>query len=417
MQVEVVTIGTELLAGEIVDTNAAWLMARFEDLGLRVHCHQTVPDEEATIAEALEVAAGRATLLVLTGGLGPTDDDRTAEAVARWAGVETVLHPEAEALVRAALARFGATVTERQLRQARLPRGARPLSNPKGTAPGFHLRRRDRDLFVLPGPPEELRPMAEAHLLPWVRARRAGAHYATEVLRCYGRGESVLSDLVAGSGIDLTGIELGWRFSFPEVLLRVRAEAETEEGARARLEEALGALEQALSPWCYARGEQSLAAVVGGLLREAERTLAFAESCTGGLLSTLVTDVPGASAYFLGAVVSYANEVKAEVLGVDASILRTHGAVSPECARAMARGARARLGADLAVAVTGIAGPSGGTKEKPVGLVHFALADAEGVVHKRRIFPGDRAQVRRAAAYFGLDLVRRRLTGRLEVRG
>lgn len=409
--VEVIVIGNELLSGAVVDTNSAWLFARLYERGIRARRKTLVLDEKGDIVSALREAASRARLVVCSGGLGPTADDITAAAGAEAASVPVVLDPEAKRLVTEAVRARGAEVSAYQLEQARVPEGARILPNPRGTAPGFALQLGACTAFFLPGPPREFQAMAEAWVLPFAGAEGlAGGSFAAETLRLFGLGESRVAEIVETSGADLEGVEVGYRVAFPEVHLRLRASGATGEAARARVEAAAAGLEAAFGPVAFARNETSFPACLGALLAGAGATLALAESCTGGLASALLTDVPGSSRYLLLSAVTYANEMKTRVLGVPAEVLATEGAVSEACARAMAEGALSVSGADHAVSITGIAGPEGGSEEKPVGTVCFALAGAgRDTVATRQHFFGDRGRVRRRAAFFALDLVRRRL--------
>lgn len=416
MKVEILTIGNELLSGVIVDTNGAWLSARLYARGVLVERNVTVLDELDAVAGALTAARDRGVdLVVACGGLGPTEDDLTAEAAAKAAGVAFEEHPEARALIEDRFARMGRTPTPRQFRQAQLPAGCRVIPNAHGTAPAFSVQLGKTTAFFLPGPPREFRPLVEAEILPFVDARTPDRHFASATVRTFGRFESDLADDVNASGVDLTGVELGYRLFFPEIHLRLRAGGATAEAARSRCEAAAAGLEAALGDYAFGREDDDFAALVGRRLVDAGKTVALAESCTGGLAGKLLTDVAGSSRYLLLSAVTYANEMKTKLLGVPEALLATDGAVSEACARAMAEGALKLSGADLAVSITGIAGPDGGTPDKPVGTVHFALAErGRPTVAKLRRAPGDRAQIRLASAYFALDLLRRRLEGRLE---
>ena len=411
--VELIVIGNELLSGVVVDTNSAWLLGRLYDRGILATRKTLVLDERADIAQVLRDAAGRSRVVVCCGGLGPTADDLTAEAAAMAAGVEVVQRAEARWLVTDAVRQRGMNVSPRQLKQARLPLGSRILPNPKGTAPGFALQMGACTAFFLPGPPVEFKAMAEAEVLPFIDAEGIGeGAWASETVRTFGLPESRLADAVEASGVDLQGIELGYQLDYPEALLRLRVPGESAHDARRRCEAAAAGLEAALAPFAFARGAEALPVHLGAKLVEAGKTLALAESCTGGMAASLLTDVPGASRYLLLSAVTYANEMKTALLGVPAEVIAAEGAVSEACARAMAEGALARSGADYAVAITGVAGPEGGTDAKPVGTVHFALAERDretAASHQR--FTGGRDKIRRRSAFFALDLVRRRLAG------
>jgi nicotinamide-nucleotide amidase len=303
-------------------------------------------------------------------------------------------------------------MTENNAKQAWFPEGAEILPNPVGTAPGFALEAGGAVFFCMPGVPRELALMLDEQVLPRVAKRRGGGEVVrARLLRTFGMGESALdAELadVATSG----GVSLGFRTAFPDNYLRPVARAASAEEAEAKLDRVCSAIRERLGPLVYGEGEaETLPAVVGRLLRERGRTLAVAESCTGGLVAELVTGIPGASDYFRGGVVAYANAAKTALLGVPPELLDRHGAVSDPVVRAMAEGARQRFGSDLAVATTGISGPGGGTPEKPVGLVHVALARAEGTHAESFVFPLDRPRHRMLTAQLAIDWVRRALLG------
>ena len=412
MKAEILTIGDELLRGEIVDTNKAFLSDRLLGLDVETRFHSSVRDDPPDMIDAFQRAASRADVVLVSGGLGPTRDDLTSETLARAFGRELRIDPEALAGIRAFFARAGREMSENNARQARFPDGAEVLPNPIGTAPGFLLDVEGTLFFCMPGVPREMQRMLDEQVLPRIAARLGGAGGVVRatLLRTFGMGESALdADLsdVARSG----DVSLGFRTSFPDNYLRPLARASTAEEAEARLAKVCDVIRQRLGPLVYAEGDETLEAVVGRLLRARGATIAVAESCTGGLVAQKLTDVPGSSSYFLGGVVAYANRAKQDLLGVPAALLAEHGAVSEACARAMAEGVRARFGADLGLATTGISGPDGGTPEKPVGLVHLALARAQGTHADHFVFPLDRSRHRLLTAQVALDWVRRAMLG------
>ncbi len=415
MKAEILTIGDELLRGEIVDSNKAFLSERLLGLDIETHYQTSVRDDPADMTDAFLRAAGRADVVLVSGGLGPTRDDLTAEVLARSFGRELVLDEAALATIQAFFRSVGREMAPNNAKQALFPQGALVLPNPIGTAPGFRLDVEGSSFFCLPGVPREMMRMLDEQVLPRL-ARQPGAAgpggpvLRAALLRTFGIGESNLdAELkdVAASG-DVT---LGFRTSFPENVLRPVARAATAEEARAKLAQVCQVIRERLGPLVYGEGEESLPALVVRLLRERGRSLAVAESCTGGLLAQLITDVPGASEGFRGGIVAYANEAKRELLDVPGELLERHGAVSEEVARAMAEGVRRRLGADLGVAATGISGPGGGSAEKPVGLVHLALSGPEGGHADHFVFPLDRMRHRQLTAWTALDWVRRALLG------
>jgi nicotinamide-nucleotide amidase len=416
MRAEILTIGDELLRGEIVDTNTTFLAERLLRLDVETRFHTTVLDDRADITDAFRRAVGRADVVLVSGGLGPTRDDLTIEVLAESFGRKLVLHEPSLVALRAFFARFGREMAAINEKQAWFPEGAEVLENPIGTAPGCLLEvpREGREaalVFCMPGVPRELYKMMDEQVLPRIaEKRRVTAFCRGALLRTFGIGESNLDERLRDLALP-PGVDLGFRTQFPDNHVRPVARAATAEEADAKLHAALAAIRERLGSLVYGEGEDTLEVVLGRLLAERGRTLATAESCTGGMIAERMTAVPGSSAYLRGGVVAYANEAKAALLGVPEALLAEHGAVSDPVARAMAEGARARFGADYAVAVTGIAGPTGGTQEKPVGLVYLALADATGTESRELFFAFDRERNRRLAAQVAMDWVRRRLLG------
>ena len=413
MIAELLTIGDELLRGEIVDTNAAFLADRLVRLEVETRFHTSVLDDPADMADAFRRAAGRSELVLVSGGLGPTRDDLTIEVLAETFGRKLQLHEPSLTALEAFFARFGREMAENNRKQAFFPEGAEVLPNPVGTAPGCLLEAEGTLFFCMPGVPRELTRMMDEQVIPRVRERvkRSGGEVVrTALLRTFGMGESTLDqelrDLAQGPHL-----ALGFRTAFPDNYLRPTARGRSEAEAEERLAGLIAAIEKRLGALVYGRGDETLEVVVGRLLAAAGKRLAAAESCTGGLLGERISSVPGASAYFLGSVVAYANRAKEQLLGVPAALLREHGAVSEPVAVAMAQGVRERLGADFAVSTTGISGPSGGSEEKPVGLVYVGFASAEGARAHELLFPFERQRHRIATTQVALDQVRRTLQG------
>jgi nicotinamide-nucleotide amidase len=403
----VLSIGTELTRGEIDNTNATWLAERLTAMGLEVASITTVADDPSAIIAALEQLSQSSALVVSTGGLGPTTDDITSACVARWLGVERVRDATVLAALEQRLSRLGRALTASNAQQADFPAGARILDNAHGTAPGFGVVRGHSQLFFMPGVPREMRPMFERHIEPVARSLVSGAQHQVR-LRCFGSPESVLNDKLAGLE-QAHGVTVGYRAHFPEVLVKLLARADSPRAAEERAALAARDAKLRLGTAVYAEGERAMPEVVGDLLRARGLTLCLAESCTGGLVSSLLTRHP-ASDILLGGVVSYANAVKIAQLGVSPDTLEARGAVSPETAREMAEGARRRFDADLALSLTGIAGPSGGSDEKPVGLVYYALATPTGTrVEHVNVSQRPREMVQMYSAWCGLDLIRRTL--------
>ncbi|KAB2647507.1 MAG: competence/damage-inducible protein A [Verrucomicrobia bacterium] len=404
MHVEVINTGTELLLGHVLNTHLRFLAEALFPLGLRIGRQVTVPDG-LVIREALVEAAARAEILLVTGGLGPTTDDITRDVVADWLGLRLVHDEEIMRAITERFARRGLALSARIGLQALRPPEATVLPNEHGTAPGLYLppTARSPHLFLLPGPPRELHPMFTASVLPILqKVLPPRPELAMRNYRTAGLGESAVEELV-GAPLLALGLEVGYCARPGEVDLRLIGSAE----ALARAEKIVGAQ---LGAQLVSRDQSSLEKVIVDRLSARGETLATAESCTGGLLAHRVTNVPGASAVFLEGFVTYANEAKTRALGVDAALLRAHGAVSREVAAAMAEGARTAAGVDHALATTGIAGPGGGSDAKPLGTVFIALATKLGptTVEQHR-FPTDRETFKDLTAQTALDLLRRRL--------
>jgi len=397
---EVLTTGTELVRGDLQDTNASFVAGRLTERGLVVARFSTVGDDRARIVDAIRAASERADVVVVTGGLGPTTDDLTAACAAEARGVGLVRHEPSVDAIRRRFEAIGLPMTPNNEKQADFPDGADVLPNARGTAPGFAMTIGRARFFFLPGVPHEMKHMLEEEVLGRLPAAEAAP--TVRRLRVFGMAEAAIDAALAGIEGSHPGVVLGYRATFPEVEVKVQATAGTREAADTIADRAFEVVRERLGRHVVALGDSSLPRAVGDALRERQWTLAVAESCTGGLVGALVTEVPGSSEYFLLGVVAYANAAKESLLGVPPETIAAHGAVSRETAIAMAQGVRARAGATIGVATTGIAGPGGGTPDKPVGLVHLAVAGPSGVVHKERTWRGDRARVRRLAAHAAL---------------
>jgi nicotinamide-nucleotide amidase len=411
VKAEILTIGDELLRGEIVDSNKSFLSDRLLGLDIETRFHASVRDDPPDMIDAFRRAAARSDLTLVSGGLGPTRDDLTASVLADAFGRGLVLDEEALAGIKAFFRGAGREMSENNAKQAYFPERAGILPNPIGTAPGFWIEEAGALFFCMPGVPRELARMMDEQVLPRVAARHGGGGAVrARLLRTFGMGESTLDDElkdIAASG----DVSLGFRTSFPDNYLRPLAHGATAELAETALERVCEAIRQRLGPLIYSENDETLDAVVGGLLQQRGMTIAVAESCTGGLIAQRITDNAGASAYFKGGVVSYADSAKTALLGVPSDVLAEHGAVSDPVVRAMAEGVRGRFDADFGVATTGISGPGGGSEVKPVGLVHIALAQ-KGETHAESfVFPLDRARHRQLTAQVALDWVRRALLG------
>jgi len=402
----VMSIGTELTRGELVNSNAAWIASELTGLGFEVTEHMTVDDDRARIVDALRRAASGAAVIVATGGLGPTTDDLTTDAIASALGVPLVRDDASLEHIRRRLEKYGRTMSPSNAKQADFPHGADVLPNPIGTAAGFGIRIGECIAFFLPGVPSEMRRMFEEQVVPKIRALAPGNLFQIR-LRTFGLPESVVGEKLGGVEAAFPGTVIGYRAHFPEIEVKVLARGASHGAARDVCERATTEVRSRLSGHVYGEGDDTFPGVVGRALRTRGWTLAIAESCTGGLVGHMLTREPGASDFLLLDAVTYANSAKARILSVDEETIRWHGAVSAEVASGMARGAKRISGSDIGLSLTGVAGPSGGTEEKPVGTVYLALARSDGtvdVVH--RVFQGDRTRIQTLAAYAGLQMVR-----------
>ena len=411
MKAEILTIGDEVMRGEIVDTNKSFLADRLLGLDIETHFQTSVRDDPPAMIDAFKRAASRSQIALVSGGLGPTRDDLTTDALAEAFGLELILDEASLERIRSLFHAHGREMTENNVSQARFPEGAEILPNPLGTAPGFSIAQGMTRFFCLPGVPNEMTRMMDEQVMPRIEAARGeGPAVRARLLRTFGMGESTLDDElkdIAASG----DVSLGFRTSFPDNYLRPLARAATAEQAEATLDRICDTIKQRLGPLIYGEGEQTLEAVVGQMLAERGMTIAVAESCTGGLIATRITNNPGSSAYFAGGVVSYSNAAKSDLLGVPAAALEEHGAVSDPVVRAMAEGVRERFGVDIGIATTGISGPDGGTASKPVGLIHIALAREGAVYADSFVFRMERTRHRLLTSQIALDWVRRTLLG------
>lgn len=418
--VEILAVGDELLLGATVDTNASWIAQRLAREGIRVARKTTVGDDDGAIGDALSAALRRTRVVLCTGGLGPTRDDLTRDAVARVYGREQHLDEGWMAVLRERYATRGIPMPEVNRVQAMLPDGALLLHNANGSAPGVALDDDALGLTILmPGVPSEMRGLMDSHVVPLLLQRmRAARPIQSRMLRTAGISEAALAERIDDIALDLAPLSLAFLPQVAGVDLRLTCGSDVPD-ADALLDRAVERLADRLTDNVYARDDSDLATVVGRMLRAGGLKLALAESCTGGLLSKRMSDEPGASDYLLATFVTYHNDAKRQFLGVRSETLAMHGAVSEQCAREMAEGARTATGADVAVSVTGIAGPGGGSEEKPVGTVWYAVAlepgvaqrlgRAEPTIARRFIHPGGRSDVRDRAAQTALDMLRRAL--------
>lgn len=411
MDAEIIAIGSELLGSTRLDTNSLYLARELADLGMEVSQKHVVPDDRAVIAQALRASCARSPLVICSGGLGPTEDDCTREAAAEALGCALVRDAEAEARLRARMTRLRRALPANNLRQADRLAPAALLLNERGSAPGQWCATPAGHLVLLPGPPDELRHVFAAGVLPRLRQLVPARALFTRVLSVAGLPESEVDAIAAPIYTQAAQVRTTILASPPGLVeLHLRAWDRALAPARERAEALAGRLSVALGEAVYSREQESLAAVVGRALARRAETLAIAESCTGGLLGELLTRIPGASRYFLGGVLCYSNGVKRELLGVRAETLASQGAVSAACACELAEGVRARLQTDWGVSITGIAGPDGGSEEKPVGTVFVGFSHREQPAEAVALFlNGDRERIRWLGAQQALNRLRLRL--------
>lgn len=407
---EIIAVGSELLTPSRVDTNSLWLTRQLNELGIQVRLKTIVGDDAARLEEALSDALKRSQVVITTGGLGPTEDDITRQIAAKTIGRPLRLDGNIEQELKAKFESRGIRMPDINLRQAMVPEGAIVLPNHKGTAPGLLVEQDGRILVLLPGPPRELMPMYLDSVAGRLSAVSGGMVLRRMELRAAGLGESALDELIHPVYSQYRNPSTTILFSEEGLEVHLTAEASTIEEADALLDEVATKIEERAGEFIYSRKGETLAEVVARLLTDKGLTLATAESCTGGLIAKMITDIPGSSKFFLEGFVTYSNEAKIVRLDLDSGLIERYGAVSEEVACAMAEGVRKISGASIGIGVTGIAGPDGGTPEKPVGLVYLAYSDASHTEHKRRIFGPDRARVRSLTALTVFDLIRRRVS-------
>jgi competence/damage-inducible protein CinA-like protein len=410
---EIIAVGSELLTPFRMDTNSLYLTEQINQLGVEVVFKCVVGDDLKRLVAAAQHALFRSEIVIFSGGLGPTEDDLTREAVAEALGVS--LHRDEDVLagIERRFAARGWRMSPNNAKQADVLEGAVVLPNPNGTAPGQWLigkfDGRERIVILLPGPPHELKALFEAECRERLRAKLPPAFLVTRVLKVAMLGESQVDARVAPIYKRYPDVQTTILAGAGEIQLHFTSRAATKEEAQARVDEAADAVEEELDDAVYSRDGESLEQIVGYWLQMRNATLAVAESCTGGLLAERITSVGGSSRYFAGGAIVYSNALKTELAGVPADMIERHGAVSREVAAALAEGIRYRCETTLGIGITGVAGPAGGTPEKPVGLVFHALASDSGTEVIERNFPGDRKRIRWFASTMALDMVRRKL--------
>lgn len=405
MNAEIIAVGTELLLGDILNTNAQYLSKKLAEYGVDVYAKSVVGDHPKRLKEAIKTALSRAEWVILTGGLGPTADDLTRETTAELLGRPLEFSEAVWQEVAAYFKKRGRIPTESNRRQAMVPQGADILKNVCGTAPGLHLREGNHHIVLLPGPPHEMQKMFEREVVP-ILERESGFVLRSRVLRVFGMGESEAAERAAEL-LDGTNPTVAPYAKDGEMIFRITAKAADEESAERMMDPIEAVLRLRIGNKIYGEGETDLQSVVVSLLLQHGLSIATAESCTGGGLAAAITDVSGASDVFRTGIVAYHNETKERQLGVEHALLERCGAVSPEVACAMAKGVMQVANADIGVGITGIAGPGGGTAQKPVGLVYIGISDHKNVCAYEFHFEGTRDQNRRLAVRNALDLIRK----------
>jgi nicotinamide-nucleotide amidase len=410
---EIIAVGSEMLTPYRMDTNSLYLTEQLNLLGVEVIFKSIVGDDRRRLVAAAQHGLFRSDILIFSGGLGPTEDDLTREAVAEALGVELRRDPEILTHIEQRFAARGWKMAPNNAKQADVLAGATALPNPNGTAPGQWLagefESKERIIVLLPGPPHEMKALFENEVRERLRGKVPPAFLVTRTLKVAMLGESAVDARVAPIYKRFSDVETTILAGAGEVELHFKTRAATKDAAQRRVDEVAGLAEDELDDAVYSRNGESLEQIVGYWLQMRNATLAVAESCTGGLLAERITSVSGSSRYFLGGAIVYSNQLKTELAGVPAEMIDRHGAVSREVAAALAEGIRYRCEATLGVGITGVAGPTGGTPEKPVGLVFHAVAGDRGTEVVQRNFLGDRKRIRRFASTMALDMVRRKL--------
>lgn len=407
MKAEIIAVGSELLTPDRVDTNSLFLTAELNKLGIEVTRKGVVGDKREDIRDAFALSMARADVVIASGGLGPTEDDLTRDVAAELLGRKLESNPDVLLAIQERFRRIGRQMAEVNARQAMVPEGATALENLKGTAPGLWMEADGRLLILLPGPPNELQAMFARQVAERLAKRSGNVRQVTRELRVVGMPESDLDQRISPIYTKYHDVQTTILAAPGEIQIHLRAWTADAQGIAVILDEMVERISMALAENVYTTMGESLEEVVANALTLNAATISTAESCTGGLLAERLTRTPGSSNYFLGGVVSYSNELKSAWVDVPAEIIESRGAVSPEVAVALADGIRRRTGSTLGVGITGVAGPAGGTPEKPVGLVHIALANGSTPRERGLHFPGDRDRVRWQASQTALDMVRR----------
>jgi nicotinamide-nucleotide amidase len=409
MDAEIIAVGSELLTPHRSDTNSLYLTGKLNSLGIEVQFKTVVGDDPERLASVFRAALERSRLIILMGGLGPTEDDINRQVVADVLGRALHEVPEVIERITSRYARTGRKMPANNARQALVPEGAEWLPNKKGTAPGIWMEQDSRIVVMLPGPPHELEAMFDEQCMPRLKSRVPGSRLRTRVIKVAGLPESEVDQRIAPMYKAYSNPSTTILSTSGAIEVHLSARAATQEEADALLDELTDKIEPALGDHIFSTSGETLEEVVGMYLVMKQKTLATAESCTGGLLGERLTRVAGSSGYYLGGAVCYSNELKARFAGVSPRLLETYGAVSKPVAQALAEGIRRKTNASIGIGITGIAGPGGGTEEKPAGMVFISVADERGTEVREFRFPGDRERVRLLSSQFALEMLRRRI--------
>ena len=409
LSAEIIAIGSELLTPEKVDTNSLWLTEKLNEIGIQVKLKTVVGDDEMRLEETIRDAIKRSDIVISTGGLGPTEDDITRIISAKAIDRKLIYHDELETDLRERFKKWGREMPEINKRQAFVIEDAEILANPNGSAVGMLSKIGEKFFVILPGPPRENKPMFENFVLPLLKEKAGEMVVRRKTLRVSGIGESAVDEAIAPIYKEYKTVETSILFNKSEIEIHLIAKSESEADALNVLQELADKIVEKLGIAVFATNGEQMEEIVGRLLTERGETVSFAESCTGGLVSQRLTEVAGSSKYFIESVIAYANEAKIKNLAIPPELIEKHGAVSAEVAEAMAKGMRERAETDYAVSITGIAGPDGGTEEKPVGTIFIGYADKSRIKSLKIVLPGDRFLIRWRASQAALDYLRRKI--------
>ena len=407
MNAEIISIGNEILSGKIIDTNANFIIKKLEEINFSVKHISAVGDDEDELVSLLQEACSRSEVIITTGGLGPTEDDLTFQSIARAFHRKLVKYPEAEQHMISILNRINLDISESNLKQTYLPAGARCIINPHGTAPAMILEYNNRFIIALPGVPLEMKHLMTEAMIPFLRQQFPSLQYRqSRIIRISGMGESAVNEKIKNFIHQNKKLNIGIYASPEDIQIQLNALASTARETTIILDRATTQLKSLLGDAVFGFDHQSLEEIIGILLRENKLSLAVAESCTGGMLGQMITSAPGSSDYFRGGIISYAGEIKEKLLGVHQEMMIQFGQVSEQVASAMAKGVRKICSSNIGISITGIAGPSGGSKEKPVGLVYIALADRQQAIAQKYQLHGNRQMIRLRASRRALNMLR-----------